>query len=65
VNSLLRLCGSNLSKQETYLLMKKSDSQGDRVQYRKMSLAVENIMNDVKVDPYLMVLHMMLMFFNN
>ena len=44
--------------------MKKANSQGDQVKYRDFSLAVENVINDVKVDPYYLVQHLLDVFFN-
>lgn len=52
------MCGESMSKQETYILLKKSISQGERVRYKEFSEAVEQIMNDVKLDAYYLVYHM-------
>ena len=44
--------------------MKKSLSQGDNVNYKEFSMAVESIINDVKVDAFYLVHHLLDIFFN-
>jgi len=44
--------------------MKKANSQGDLVHYKEFSLAIEQVINDVKVDAFYLVHHLMDIFFN-
>lgn len=45
--------------------MKRSISQGDRVRYKDFNAAIEQIMNDVKIDAYYLVQNLLTLFFNN
>jgi hypothetical protein len=65
IHSLVRLCGHNLTKQETYLLMKKSLSQGDTVQYKKFCDSLTYSVNDVQVDAYILTHHLLEAYFGN
>jgi len=58
-NSLVRLCGSNLSKQETFNLLKKAQYDPNQatggITSQDFIIAVEKYMNDTKCDPYILV----------
>lgn len=43
--------------------MKKSKSKGDKVKYRDFSIAIEQITNDVKADPYQLVFNLLNLFY--
>ena len=52
VPRLVELCGSKLSKQEIFILMKKAKCHDQYLDYKPFVTAVEQILNDVKIDPY-------------
>ena len=43
--------------------MKKSQSKGDKIKYKEFTLAVEQIINDVKADPFQLVYNLLKLFF--
>ncbi len=62
--TLARMLGANLTQQESYLLLKKANSQGDVINYKEFSLTVEQVINDAKVDAFYLVHHLLDLFFN-
>eukprot|EP00347_Sterkiella_histriomuscorum_P016480 403353018 len=63
IKTLIRLCGQELTNQEKNIMLKKAKSKGDQLKYKDLSLAVEMIINDVKVDPYYLVQNLFQLFF--
>jgi hypothetical protein len=58
------MCGQVLSQQEERILLKKSQVRGNnKLRYREFTQAVEEITNDVKADPYILVLNLLKIFY--
>lgn len=57
------MCGQALSQQEERILLKKSHMRGSKLKFREFTLAVEEITNDVKADPYQLVYNLLKLFF--
>lgn len=52
LEKFFQLSGNNLKKLESFLLIKKADSDGNRIPFNQLLEAIQQTANDVKVDPY-------------
>jgi hypothetical protein len=60
---MIRFCGQTLTKQETYLLLKKSKCGGENFTYKDFLEANTWNINDVHVDAYYLTHHLLDAFF--